>query len=88
MNKEKEGWSWLFNSKVEHYFVEGKSLCGKWGILGYGDCAEHSNNPCANNKKKLEKRKQKECKCDMNPEFNCTACKYKKDCMPKEALER
>lgn len=60
MNKEKEGWSWLFNSKVEHYFVEGKSLCGKWGILGYGDCAEHTNNPCATCMKKLEKRKQKE----------------------------
>jgi hypothetical protein len=59
MNKEKEGWSWLFNSRVEHYFVEGKSLCGKWGILGYGDCAEHTNNPCDACMKKLEKRKQK-----------------------------
>ena len=33
------------------------SLCGKWGILGYGDCAEHSNNTCATCMKKLEKRK-------------------------------
>ena len=57
MNEVKEGWSWLFNSRVEHYFADGRSLCGKWGILGYGDCAEHSNNPCATCMKKLEKRK-------------------------------
>lgn len=29
-----------------------------------------------------------EIKCDVNPTFNCTTCKYKKECMPKEDLER
>lgn len=31
---------------------------------------------------------EEEIKCDVNPAFNCTTCKYKKECMPKEDLER
>ena len=60
VNEKKEGWSWLFNSRVDHYFVDGKSLCGRWGILGYGECSEWSNNPCKTCMKKLNKRKEKE----------------------------
>lgn len=30
----KEGWTWLINSKKEHYFRNGQSLCGKWACLG------------------------------------------------------
>jgi hypothetical protein len=28
------GRSWLFNSRVAHYFRNGRSLCGRWMILG------------------------------------------------------
>jgi hypothetical protein len=31
---------------------------------------------------------EEEIKCDVNPTFNCTTCEHKKDCMPKEDLER
>ena len=55
---KKEGWCWLVNSDRCHYFVNGKSLCGKWGILGYGDCDDSpiGNPPCTTCRKKLEKR--------------------------------
>ena len=58
---KREGWTYLFNSRVEHYFVDGESLCGKWGVFGYGDCDDKPtvNPPCATCMKKLEKRKQK-----------------------------
>jgi len=57
---KKEGWSWLINSSRDHYFVEGRSLCGKWGVLGYGDCNDVPtvNPPCATCRKKLERRKK------------------------------
>lgn len=29
-----EGWNWLYNARLRHYFVEHRSLCGKWGMLG------------------------------------------------------
>ena len=55
-----EGWSWLLNGGTkDHYFVNGRSLCGKWGIIGYGDCDETSDNPCATCLKKLKARKEK-----------------------------
>lgn len=58
---KKEGWSWLFNSSRCHYFVSGKSLCGKWAVLGYGDCDDSpsGNRPCATCMKKLENRNKK-----------------------------
>jgi hypothetical protein len=34
MNELKEGWVWLYNAKKEHYIVEGRSLCGRWGYMG------------------------------------------------------
>ena len=54
-----EGWSWLFNSRRDHYFVNGVSLCGKWAILGGGDCQDTSDSPCAACLKKLKARKEK-----------------------------
>lgn len=30
------GWNWLSNTPKWHYFVEGRSLCGKWLGLGLG----------------------------------------------------
>ena len=55
-----EGWSWLFNSRRDHYFVRGISLCGKWAIIGYGDCDDTSDQPCATCQKKLKARKEKQ----------------------------
>lgn len=37
---QKEGWTWLINSTKWHYFVNSKSLCGKWMILADGDLVE------------------------------------------------
>lgn len=31
----KEGWNAVYNSKKFHYFKEGRSLCKKYGLLGY-----------------------------------------------------
>lgn len=55
-----EGWSYLFNSRKEHYFVQGKSLCGKFLILGSGDCSPSAKKPCKGCLKKLERRKSEE----------------------------
>ena len=30
----KEGWNWLWNARKEHYFRNGRSLCGRWLCLG------------------------------------------------------
>jgi hypothetical protein len=40
MGNIKEGWNWLVNSAKEHYFVKGRSLCGKWGLLDLGACEQ------------------------------------------------
>lgn len=29
-----EGWAWPGNASKAHYFVQGRSLCLKWGYLG------------------------------------------------------
>ena len=53
------GWTWIYNSKVDHYFINGKSLCGKWMLF----CAcyeETTNNPCKKCLAKLKKLKKKE----------------------------
>lgn len=38
MKRESEepfrGWAWPSNSRKAHYFVNGRSLCGRWGFLG------------------------------------------------------
>lgn len=28
------GWAWRANMQKPHYFVAGRSLCGKWGLIG------------------------------------------------------
>lgn len=63
MSETKEGWTWLLNSRKEHYFVEGRSLCGKWMYLGRSDDLEEKapHNACVMCKKKLEKRKGRKC---------------------------
>lgn len=29
-----EGWTWLINSRKWHYFRDGRSICGKFMLLG------------------------------------------------------
>jgi hypothetical protein len=65
MSNLTEGWTWLINSRKWHYFVEKRSLCKKWTILGNPEL-EPSNKdddknsinckPCI---KKLSKRNEK-----------------------------
>lgn len=31
---KREGWAWLDNTTKRHYFVDGRSLCCKWGYFG------------------------------------------------------
>ena len=60
MKKEKEGWTWLTNSKKWHYFIDGRSLCGRFMVLGRPELEQGNNNSSDNCKacvKKLEKRK-------------------------------
>jgi hypothetical protein len=58
-----EGWGWLMNSRKWHYFVEKKSLCGKWAIfkdddLEQGDDGSPDN--CVACKRKLKSRQERE----------------------------
>ncbi|RLI41370.1 hypothetical protein DRO59_07110 [Candidatus Bathyarchaeota archaeon] len=59
-SKVKEGWGFPLNSRKAHYFVNGRSLCGKWlffGELEQGNDGSPDN--CAVCKKLLQKRKRR-----------------------------
>jgi len=57
-----EGWGWLTNSRKWHYFVDGKSLCGKWWAPWLRNDVEQGNNDspdnCAECKRRLKKHKE------------------------------
>ena len=56
----KEGWTWLWNVKKWHYFREGRSLCGKYLLMGSGELDQGNDNSPSNCKsccKKLLKAK-------------------------------
>ena len=58
----KEGWNWLFNAKKEHYFRNGRSLCGRWLCLGGKYSPEPPSDKeaiCTTCLKKREKEKGK-----------------------------
>ena len=56
---KEQGWNYAtVYSQHEHYFVDGKSLCGKFLILGYKGF-ETSSNPCPICMKELNKKKEK-----------------------------
>jgi hypothetical protein len=55
-----EGWTWLINSKKWHYFVNGRSLCGKFGLIGRPELEQGNDDSpdnCTACRKKLKKRK-------------------------------
>ena len=55
-----EGWFWPGGSRKAHYFVHGRSLCGKWGFPGelepYG---EFSSDDCAACARKAKERHER-----------------------------
>lgn len=53
-----EGWKWLVNSTKAHYFVDGKSLCGRW--LTFSKGYEKGNIDSPDNCKACVKRYKKE----------------------------
>jgi hypothetical protein len=56
----KEGWAYLLNSRNEHYFVGGRSLCRKWLGLGLDYERTLGQPKCKACQKALEKRGKKE----------------------------
>ncbi|MCX9083198.1 MAG: hypothetical protein OIN87_00165 [Candidatus Methanoperedens sp.] len=59
-NKPRKGWGFPLNSKKAHYFVDGRSLCGKWmffGVLEQGN--DNSLDNCTACKKALLNEKVK-----------------------------
>lgn len=60
-DKPREGWAWLSNSPKWHYFVAGRSLCGKW-LMVSGDLEQGKDNSpdnCAICRRELKKRQAK-----------------------------
>lgn len=51
-----EGWTFLHNSRRDHYFVDGRSLCGKYAYFGPIDNKTNGNPECADCLKRLKKR--------------------------------
>ena len=55
-----EGWGFPLLSRKAHYFMRGRSLCGKWGFFGEVEPGnDDSPDNCAECKKKLQKRNKK-----------------------------
>lgn len=56
----KAGWNWLINSRKWHYFgTDGRSLCGKFMILGGNRDASEEDTPSPDNCKECFKKRQK-----------------------------
>jgi len=60
-NKPRKGWGFPLNSKRAHYFVDGRSLCGKWMFFGdLEDFNDDSSDNCTACKKALKKLREQE----------------------------
>ena len=58
----KEGWTFLFNSPKWHYFREGRSLCGRFLLLGSPELEKGNDDSVSNYvgcKRKLEREVKK-----------------------------
>lgn len=56
----KEGWTYLINSTKWHYFVDNRSLCGRWALWGNDELElgkDDSPDNCKACMSKLAKRK-------------------------------
>jgi len=38
---QKRGWAWPDNAAKSHYFINGRSLCGRWMFLGEPLAEDH-----------------------------------------------
>ncbi|MBA7491660.1 hypothetical protein ES702_02208 [subsurface metagenome] len=58
---EKRGWGWPRNSRKTHYFIDGRSLCGKWMFFGkLEDSQDNSPDNCVSCTKAIKKLREKE----------------------------
>lgn len=60
--KKEEGWTWLVNSRKWHYFINGRSLCGKFLLLVVPELEQGNDDSpdnCVICRRELEKRKIK-----------------------------
>lgn len=56
-----KGWGFPANSRKAHYFVDGRSLCGKWMYFGsLEDSNDNSSDNCTACKKAVQKLRAKE----------------------------
>ncbi len=55
----KEGWAYLHNSRVEHYFVAGRSLCKRWLCFSMDFHTTMGQPECRACRKALDKREGK-----------------------------
>lgn len=62
MTTPREGWVSLLNTRKDHYIVDDRSLCGRWGFLGKSDRlapdAGPNPNDCRECRRKLERRQK------------------------------
>ncbi|MGB9825256.1 MAG: hypothetical protein ACPLRU_01170 [Desulfofundulus sp.] len=60
---DKQGWAWLINSRKWHYFIDGKSLCGKYLLIGSPELEQGNDDSpenCAACRKALKKLQGKQ----------------------------
>jgi len=58
----KEGWGYVNQSPKWHYFIDGRSLCGKWLGLGLGELEQgkdDSPDNCKECRRRLKKKEKK-----------------------------
>ncbi len=53
-----EGWTWIYGATKWHYFRKGKSLCGRWMLLGLGDFEEDEKLESEDNCKTCTKKRR------------------------------
>ncbi len=64
--KPDRGWAWPARSRKAHYFVGGRSLCGKWGWLGGADTLYDTNHNSSDNCASCKRRRA-----DLKTETSC-----------------
>jgi len=59
-NEPRKGWGFPLKLKKAHYFIDGRSLCGKWMFFGnLEDSNDESPDNCTACKKALQKLRAK-----------------------------
>lgn len=60
MSSRDEGWAWPPNCRKAHYFINNRSLCGKWSFFGRKmlDNGKDSSNDCKACSRKIKKLRE------------------------------